>query len=432
MTPIPSLFVPLAIGVAHAQSLPRLAVVGVHVDGMDAERATQLSDELVTALEASGKVDALTVAEVAGQLRGREELVLEELAVRRGQASLADGRALYSRADYEGAVPLLERAARRLEDGLVVVGDPNDLVGAWLELGVARASLGDADGAAEAWAGVAVLDPSRLLDPVAYPPKMVEQFGAAREAVLAEDGATLTVVATGGEVFEVLVDGREAPGGVASSLPPGEHHVWVRGAGELRGYTTVELQAGESRELTLDLEPGRFGADAQSPVQRAILTQELYRALGEYADVDLVLVAGETGEGSVSLCLYAPRSRSFSKAMTGEAGGDPSGTILDLVPALTGYVSEAGSIRSDRVSPQVPPMDVGANAALRSMLFDPAPAITAPVATGGGEQAGEDDEGGRRWLIWAGAGAVVAGGGATAAVLMTRDASGTLIFGPIE
>ncbi len=429
MTPIPSLLVPLALGVAHAQALPSVAVVGAHIEGLDTSAGEQLASELVTALESGGKVDALTTDEVAALLRGREELVLDELAVRRGAASLTDGRALYSRADYDGAIPLLERAARRLQDGLVVVGEPRDLVDAWLELGVARASIGDETGAVDVWSQVAVLDPSRALDPVAYPPKMVDLFQEARDAVLAEDGANLSVRVDGG-AEEILVDGRVAPGGTAERLPPGLHHVWVRGLGGSRGYATVELQAGESRELELELGPGRFGPEAQSPVQRAILTQELYRALGEYADVDLVLVAGETGEGSVSLCLYAPRSRSFSKAMTGEHGGDPAGTIVDLVPALTGYVSEAGNIRADRVSPQVPPMSVEHNVVLRQMLFDPEPAIAPAVAVAVGDDG--DAEGGSRWLLWAGAGAVVAGGGATAAVLMTREPTGTLIFGPIE
>ena len=174
---------------------------------------------------------------------------------------------------------------------------------------------------------------------------------------------------------------------------------------------------------------------ADDPVGRAVQTSELYKALGEYGETGLFLVGGVT-EDRVSLCLYAPRSDTFSKALTAEAGDDPAGAMLDLVPSLASYLTDAGGIRTDRVSPQVPGLDISANPVLTSLLFEPRDAPVVSAVEGGGE----DESGGARWLLWAGAGAVAAGG-ATAAVLLltgeedtptpTNEGGGTVVFGPI-
>ena len=135
----------------------------------------------------------------------------------------------------------------------------------------------------------------------------------------------------------------------------------------------------------------------------------------------------------VALQVYAPASGNFSKALVSEANNDPVGALLDLLPAAVGFLTESGDIKSDRVSPQILPLDISSNAVLTSMLLEPVKSGDGKVATA------RTDRKGAPWYLWAGLGALAAGGGATAAILLTSDEgdagnagdAGTITFGPI-
>ncbi|MFN7142908.1 MAG: hypothetical protein ACK4YP_03970, partial [Myxococcota bacterium] len=147
----------------------------------------------------------------------------------------------------------------------------------------------------------------------------------------------------------------------------------------------------------------------------------------QYTDWVPVLLAGVTGNGQVALQIYAPASGNFSRALTADAGDDALGALVDLVPAAVAYLQENGDIKSDRVSPQVVPLDVASNDVLAEMIFEPR-APRAAVA-----EAVPTTKKGVPWYVWAGIGAVAAGGGATAAVLLSQDTAGdagTITFGP--
>jgi len=382
----------------------------------------------------------------AGRIRGRESLIVRDAALHRGQETLNDGRALFDAADTEGAIPLLESAVERLEEGTRAVGDPRELVSAYLLLGLAQASQGDNASALESWHTVAVLDPTLELDAVRYAPKIVTLFDEAHSMALGAMGGSLTVSLADGTSGEVLIDGRSvgpAPA-VVEGLPAGTHYVTVDTDAGGRHLAVADLMEGAPTELVVSGESASLGMHSETPVGRAIQTGELYRAVGEYGETALFVVGGVVSDDGaadrVALCLYAPRSQTFSKALTAEAGDDPVSAMMDLVPSLATYLTDAGSIRSDRVSPQVPGLDISANPILTRLLLDPQPVSTA----GAGASAGEDGERGARWLLWAGAGVVVAGGATAAVVLLTDDGgegtepdseyaegTGSVVFGPI-
>jgi hypothetical protein len=431
-----SLLLHLLCGLSPAAALPEVAVVGVHIPGVDAEAAEATNETLAQALEATGKVEALRPAELAPRLRGREELIISDAALNRGVAALDSGRALFERADTEGAIPLLEQAVARLDEGTRAVGDPKELVEAWLLLGLAQASQGDSEAALESWQAVAVLDPDLELDSIRYAPKIVDLFNQARAAAAEASSGTLTVSSAGGSAGEVRVDGRPVGRAPLSleGLPAGTHYVILDTDDGARHLAVADLVAGEDLDLFVSEQSASLGRPAEDAVGRAVQTSELYKALGKYGETGLFLVGGVT-EDRVSLCLYAPRTNTFSKALTAESGGDPAGALQDLVPSLASYLTESGGIRTDRVSPQVPGLDISANPVLTRLLFEPedAPAEVAVV------DGGEDGRGGR-WLLWAGAGAVAAGGATAAVILLTGEeqqdppentGGGTVVFGPI-
>ena len=104
-----------------------------------------------------------------------------------------------------------------------------------LVLGLARLGAHDDQGAAEAFAHVHKLDPTRSLDPAVYVPEIVAAFNAAKNAV----AGTGTIEAQG--TGTLWIDGLEvgvAPGTFAASS--GAHVVWLTGIErETRGQGIV-------------------------------------------------------------------------------------------------------------------------------------------------------------------------------------------------
>ncbi|MDP2310347.1 MAG: hypothetical protein Q8P18_30300 [Pseudomonadota bacterium] len=407
-------------------AVPEMVVVGAHLPGLTGKAADVAAVRLAEALDATGKVNGLTPAEVSAHLAGREDLILDAFALGPGRDALREGKILYDRAQPDQAIPVLEQATRLLAAGLASSTDVSHLHEALTLLGLAQAGLGNEAAARLAFRRSVTLNPSRQLDAVNYPPQIVALYGQVRSAAVGESSASLTVLAPGDA--SMWVDGRQTPPGEVTVVP-GEHYVLIRGADGSTAFETLVLDPGEKKSLAPVLSARAIGRAASDAPGRSRQTRDLYRSLGQFTDRDPVLVVGVTSTGEVALQVYAPASGNFSRALTADAGSDPISALLSLVPAAVGFLSESGDIKSDRVSPQVIALDVSSNAVLDQLLFQTAPAAAAPgVVT--------KERKGAPWYLWAGLGALAAGGGATAAILVANGADtakddGTITFGPI-
>lgn len=404
---------------------PELVVVGIHAPGLTGAPAEEAARRLADALDATGKVDGLAPDEVRGRIAGRETLIVDTFALGPGRDALREGKVLYDRAQPDQAIPVLEQAAGQLAAGLAASTDVRDLHDALTLLGLAHAGLGNEAAARAAFRRSVTLDPSRQLDPVNYPPQIVALYAEVRAGAVKEAPARLSVSAPAGSTM--WVDGRQTPPGELTMVP-GEHYVLLRGPDGASAFEAVTLGAGQRRDLAVTLAPRAIGRPAADAAGRSRQTRDLYRSIGQYTDRDPVLLAGVTGNGQVALQIYAPASGNFSRALTADAGNDAMGALVDLVPAAVAFLQENGDIKSDRVSPQVVPLDVSSNDVLAEMIFEPR-APRAAVAEGA-----PSTKKGVPWYVWAGIGAVAAGGGATAAVLLSQDTAGdagTITFGPI-
>jgi hypothetical protein len=386
----------LLLAPAFAAREAEVAVVGAHLPGLDAAAAAAAAAALVAAIDAAAGTVPVPPAEVSARVRGREALVLEGTFLGPGREKLDEGRVLYERAALEDAVVPLEEAVAALEDGLLGSPDTTDLIGALLLLGQARFFLGDADAARAAFSRVASLDPARELDPIQYPPKIVSAYAEARAAVRQLSPGRLTIEAPEGT--KVTLDGRAVEPGV-HEVAPGRHAVLVLGADGGRAFEAVEVAAG-GRATVSAADPLRsLGEGAEDPSGRAAEARRLYGALGRHGGTSLVLLAGATGGGQVGLQLYEPRTNTFSRLVQADAGDDPVGAMADLVPSLAGFVTADGTLRTDRVSAQVAPLDIGDNLILATILLDPKQEReTVTVQQGPG------------WWVWAGVGVVAAAG----------------------
>ena len=411
---------------AWAAKGAEVAVVGAHIEGQSDAQAIANAEALIEALDRSAGVVAVPPGKLRGRLSGRESLVVEGAFLGNGRERLDEGRLLYDRADLAGAVPVLDEAVEALTAGLAGAPDTKDLVDALLLLGLSHLFSGDPAGATSAFERVVILDPTRELDPVNFPPKAVQFFTDVRRQVLDAKLAALFVEMPGDA--QLFVDGKESLS-TSVMLPPGPHYVLVDGGGGQRAFEVVTLEEGDRRRLRVQLERAALAQAGSTDGARSEQTGRLYGSLGQHAGTGLILVAGETAGGSVAMQLYETRTGNYSKAVTAQGFGDPMGSLLDLVPVLAGYVSEQGTLRADRVSPRVVALDVSSNPLLASMLLDPEPIVETVTVT-------KDTP----WFVWAGVAALAAGGAGTAAVLLTRDAdpddgpqtvSGVIVVGPM-
>lgn len=421
-----ALHAPLALA---ADNLPEVAVVGVHVDGLRGDAAEAAADALAAALDATGKVDGVAGAEISRRLAGKESLVVDRYALGQGRERLNEAKVLFAQANAEEAIPKFEESIRLLSDGLRVSTDARDLQDALITLGQSYVGLGNTDAARNVFARLLVIDPARTLDPVKNSPEVLEVFAQARAQADAIAPAELSISATA--EARVWIDGRGlGPLPLQGArLPAGEHHVLVRAEDGSAFASTLNLSPGERRDLDPRLSPRSLGLAAPDAAGRSRQSRELYRGVGEYVGTELVLLAGEVGDQQVAVQLYAPRTGSFSRPITGEAGGDPVNAIAGLLPGLVAYVGDNGDVRADRVGTQVVALDVSDNDHLAGLLFNPPEPEVRTVEVRKGP----------KWYVWAGLGAVVAGGGATAAYVALSSEEpgpsvineGTIELGPI-
>jgi hypothetical protein len=390
------------------------------------------------ALDETGKAEGIAPIDVSRRIRGRESIVLETFALGPGRERLQEARLLYDRAQIEEAVPVADEAIERLTAGMAVSTSTRELHEAYVLRGMTSIATGDERGASAHFRRAATLDVERELDPVNYPPRVIELYNAARAEIAKKSPARVTIQTSIGA--SVFIDGKEmgaAPTGQIA-LVPGEHFVLVRAAGGAAAFKAVTVAPGETRPIDVALQTQGLGLAAAEGPGRSKQMRELYRALGEYDDRGTVLLAGAIDDEKVGVQLYSPTSGNFSRAVTGERGDDAVAAICELLPTVVGYLAENGDIRADRVGAQVLALDIGANPILTGLLVDPPPLgdpVAPPVVV----------EKGVPWWVWAGTGAVVAGAGATVAVVVLSQPSdgggdggttedpdqGTIIFGPL-
>jgi hypothetical protein len=137
-------------------------------------------------------------------------------------------------------------------------------------------------------------------------------------------------------------------------------------------------------------------------------------------------VAGESSANTLVLFLHGVESGQFSQALSIQGTGDPA-AMLPFVLALEGTLSESSGLRMDRVSSDVPSLDVNANPVLTSLLLEPV--VNEPGLLPG------QAAGAPRWVVWAGAGALAAGGVVAVGVALNagekEPEGGTVVLGPI-
>ncbi len=400
----------LLVGSLHAASLPEVALVGLHAEGVDAEQARAAIAVLERSLAEGERVTVVPPDEVARRIDGREEIIVSDAFLGQARALLDEGRVLYERASPDQAIPVLEDAVKAFNATMAYTTENRSLIEALLLLGFAHIVMGDEDTARRAFGRVVLMDPSRELDAINYAPRIVNFYDEVRQEVLSEGYGSIEVL-TPLPGAEVYVDGRQVgvTPMVVEQLPVGRHFLAVVGPDGFRNFGIVEIDPDRRGTARVGLDDRALARADDTERGRSRQTEQLYRSLGEYLDTDAILLAGVDDTGELGLQLYARHTGTFSKILHTDPGDDPYEAAADLAPALAAYLTPTGDLRSDRISPSVLSLDVSANDLLAELLLNPEPkweVVEGPGASGGKS----------RWYIWAGAG-VLAAGGATATTL---------------
>ncbi len=157
-------------------------------------------------------------------------------------------------------------------------GELSDL---FLYSGLVKLQLSDASGAWDDMVIAAVTDPTRVLDPQRFPPKVIEQFERAKETAVHRDLAHLTVQAPPG--CQVSVDGTIATGTIDRVAGP--HWVRVICPDSAPLGRRVELAAG-STMLPLSPQPYQPPSDTDVLIQarassvRGVIVVEVHNEIG--------------------------------------------------------------------------------------------------------------------------------------------------------
>jgi hypothetical protein len=401
----------LTVGSVRAEAPTELVVVGMHVPP---ELRGPAGDEQVMA--AARRLKGFVVIgpdEVKVRLRGRGSRLVDEALQARGRDLLSEGRVLFDHADLESAEERISGAVGILESAMAGSTDARHLIDALLVQGNIGLAMGNLDAARASYKRVVQLDPDRVLDPVHYPPKMVDLYTDVRSAVRAVPYGTLDVVSADAGAT-VVVDGRMRGQGsfILRDMVPGFHHVLITDSNGHREYRRVEIRPKQRIELSTTLKDFFIARSPESDSDRAAQTARVYRALGDQVTEGMILLGGQVGLEDVGLQLYEPRTGNFSRVLRQEVGSDPVQSLSSLVMQLSAFRTSQGMMASDSVSTDELAIDIGTNPTLAKVLFEPEKQSFANAAK---TKMGTPIP----WPIWAGVGSIVVGGVLTA-ILVKR------------
>jgi hypothetical protein len=247
----------------------------------------------------------------------------------------------YHAFEYPAALEHLRQGLADAEKNGAHGLDSRELGDLYLYRALTRTQLGDPEAAWADFVQAAVIDPTRKLDAMQFPPRTVEAFERATNAVR-EDGAA-EVVIQAPPSCRVLVDGRSQPARAPIALYRGEHFFRIECSGRLpwiaRRLVTepVELSprfpapARPSREEVL--------AEARRRAAPAVLWARVVDGRGG-ATLTMRLIDAESGttRGSVVIAARPERDAAITEAASALlASGETAGELIAVPsrPAAT-------------------------------------------------------------------------------------------------
>jgi len=391
---------------ASASGELRVAFVGVHTDAVNVEHVAQIEASVRDAILASHRFDVLGNGSPDRALKGQSGAIRRDAFLAEGRQLLVDGRTHFQQAQNDDALALLDDAIRSLSAAAPYARSVDDLWQAYIDLAIALDTDGNSSAAQDACYSAAVLAPNREPNPAFVPPEIVERYRDAR-ALAERDRGPVQFKTTPGELF---VDGQSV-GNTSEphSLVQGVHYLEVVGTDGTWGVRSVEVLPGEDSQIAIPTSAPRIGLDASSEAGKSLAAADLYHAVGEHTEADVVLLV-RVQDGLASAQLHLPRTDAWSAPVDARYSG-PDAVVGVVRRALDG-VDNFGRLLQSHPTPL--PVALSTNGSLARALF--APIVEAEMGT----RIARTDEPvskKKKWVPWVAAGGGVAVAGITAAVL---------------
>ncbi len=197
----------------------------------------------------------------------------------------------------------LEEAGKTGAQGLAT----RELAEIYLYSALVATQRGDAAAAWQHFVRAATIEPTRRLDPVRFPPRVIESFQRARDSVTADPPCEVKVAVT--TACQVYVDARSVRTGDAVRVPSGHHYVRVDCPGR-HSYGAVVVIS--EAVTTLAPTPTALRSPAASEVV------ELARKRGAGSVIYAAISVSGAADPTLSIRLYqvdtgAERSRVLAK-----------------------------------------------------------------------------------------------------------------------
>lgn len=430
----------LAAGPAFAADA-QVAVVGLHVDGLDLIGQRAAAADIAAAIDQAGAFDGLAAPEVAGKLRGREAIVLEESFLANGRRLFDEGRLQYEQAAFDEAIRVLTDAVAAFDAAVPAANSTRDLWEAYVYLGTALRAADRGADAEAAFRAAITLAPARNPNAAKFPPDVIAYHDSLRQKMSADVGLIRVEASVPGtRVFLNGEDKGPAPLTLSGVLP-GKNYVVARAPTGEVASSVIKVAPKQAAEVKLTLAPASLpsnGADSKFAKARMIGT--LYANVAKRAEVDLALIAGAV-DGALSLQLYSTRSDTFTTPVVVPYTGSPTDEVLAALPKLFTGVQPDGTIASGASAANAVALDVAHDRLLASLLLGgEAPAAPAVVEKPPEDKppppAPERRGGAGKWVIAGVAGAAAVGAGVGVWAL-TQDGGGagnqgTVVIGPLD
>ncbi len=376
---------------------PRAVLLVEPASPAAAEEAARLRPVLVATLDRSAELDRVPLEAVLAP-EAEAEPTADPVA-----PLIEKGRAAYDNLELDRAVSLLERALAAAERNPADPIEPAIYGRGLTYLGASRVLTGDMAGGRRAFRRLLAFDPEAELDPMVFPPSLVETFGQVA-AEMRQLGTGSLRVASRPAGARVWIDGRErgrSPLRV-TGLPGGPHRVRLTHRSHRSTGRMVQVQPGHQAAVDLQLTPYPAYGRLRTMLSRLMADVAAHEVppvvdgLLDWLDADrLLLVVVAATDAGVELRAYH---------WDGIAGQRLHAQRLRL--------ASGGAERDERVG-----------RFFAAVLADPtrigAGGIGDPLVGAGGDDGGGDGDrdGGSiwtAWWFWTAVGVVVAGGVGTA------------------
>ncbi len=360
----------LLAGPALAQDTPTVAIVGLHQADLSVSDQREASEIFAQAIEEAGFFEARRPKWVADRLRGREPLVLRDAFGGAGRSRLEEGRTLYGQAQMDQAVFTLEEAVETLGQGLALTRSPRELWDALIYLGAARQAAGDYRGGRTAFEQAIAVMPLRTPSSQEFPPDLIQRYDDLRRERQAL--ATTVRVTAGDDDTAVWLNGEHkgtTPLTVEDVIP-GRNYFYGESPLGFSAFQVADVQEARQGEVALRLDTPMLASPASSETGRARQIADLYSALGESLEVDMILVAG-TAEGEATAQLYSTRTDTWTTTVSTRYVGSSADELSDVLPTLWVSVREDGTFEPNARVATPRGLDVSGDVLLSRILLLP-------------------------------------------------------------